>query len=298
LSISLDGIIIKGIGGFYYVETPAGTYACKARGLFRKTGISPYPGDRVRIAVTHEGDKEAYLEEILPRKSLLVRPPCANIDRMFIVASAGLPSPVPLLIDKMTAVCEKKGIDPVILVSKSDTADPVLLIETYRKCGFTALAVSAETGEGLDSLGALIEGHLCAFAGQSGVGKSSILNFILPDAAAPVGELSDRLDRGRHTTRHVELFSYAGGFIADTPGYGDLSIERFEPVYKEELEGCFRELAPYIGHCRFAGCSHDKEPGCAVKEAVSRGEIPASRYESYLAMLYEVKDLKEWERSE
>ncbi|HWQ50499.1 MAG TPA: ribosome small subunit-dependent GTPase A [Terriglobales bacterium] len=298
MSISLDGIILKGIGGFYYVETPAGIYACKARGLFRKTRITPLPGDRVRVAVTHEGDREAYIEEIYARKSLLVRPPCANVDRMFIVASAESPEAVPLLIDKMTAVCEKKGIDPVILVSKSDLADSAPLVAAYQKCGFTAFAVSAQTGEGLDRLKDLIKGHLCAFAGQSGVGKSSILNFLLPDALAQVGELSERLERGRHTTRHVELFSYAGGLIADTPGYGDLSIERFEPVYKEELESCFREFAPYVGRCRFAGCSHDKEPGCAVKAAVAEGEIPASRHESYLAMLYEVKDLKEWERSE
>ena len=146
----------------------------------------------------------------------------------------------------------------------------------------------------------LIKGHVCAFAGQSGVGKSSILNNLLPDARAPVGELSERLDRGRHTTRHVELFPMAGGYIADTPGYGDLSTERFEPIYKEELASCFREMTPYLGQCRFTGCSHDKEPDCAVKLAVETGEIPKSRYESYLAMLDEVSKriLKEWEHSE
>ncbi len=294
--ISLDGRIMRGVGGFYYVETEQGIYASKARGLFRKRGKTPLPGDLVSITVTHEGDKEAYIEEIKPRVSLFVRPPCANIDRMFIVAAATTPTPVPLLIDKMTAICEKKGIESVIVINKCDLIDSTALVEDYRKTGYTVVPVSAETGEGVDEIERLIDGHICAFAGQSGVGKSSLLNRLFSKVQMEVGGLSARLERGRHTTRHVELFHLGGGIIADTPGYGDLSVERFEPVYKEELEHCFKEFESYIGECRFSGCVHDREPGCAVKDAVENGVIAQSRYNSYITMLNEVRDIKEWEK--
>lgn len=291
----LQGMIRKGVGGFYYVETEQGIYASKARGLFRKRGESPLVGDVVQIEVTHEGDKEAYIKAILPRRNSLIRPPVANLERLFVVAALQNPAPSTLMIDKMIAICEKKGIDPVVVLNKCDLGDGAPLERIYREAGFEVVLTSAFDGTGMDRLSALIEGKLCAFAGHSGVGKSSLLNRLEPKALAEVGSLSQKLERGKHTTRHVEIFTCAGGYLADTPGFGDLSTERFETVYKEELFSCFREFEPYFGACRFVGCQHDKEPDCAIKQAVLQGAIAPSRYESYRAMLYDVKDIKEWE---
>lgn len=291
----MQGLIRKGIGGFYYVDTGDNVYASKARGLFRKKGQTPLVGDRVEIEVTHEADKEAYITAILPRKNTLIRPPVANLERLFIVAALHNPPPSTLMIDKMIAICEKKGIDPVVVLNKADLGEDRALREIYQRAGFEVVTTSAAQNSGLDELRRLIKGKLCAFAGHSGVGKSSLLNLLAPQALAQVGGLSARLERGRHTTRHVEIFTCAGGYLADTPGFGDISIERFEPVYKEELFDCFREFAPCFGKCRFSGCLHDKEPGCAVKQAVEEGRIAPSRYESYRSMLYDVKDIKEWE---
>ena len=183
----------------------------------------------------------------------------------------------------------------MVVLNKADLGETPALEQTYRRAGFAVVVASALEPRGIEQLRELIRGRLCAFAGHSGVGKSSLLNLLAPQALAEVGSLSERLERGKHTTRHVEIFDCAGGLLADTPGFGDISIERFEPVYKEELFSCFREFAPCFGKCRFSGCQHDKEPGCAVKQAVQDGEIAASRYESYLSMLYDVKDIKEWE---
>ena len=291
----MQGLIRKGIGGFYYVDTGDNVYASKARGLFRKKGQTPLVGDRVEIEVTHEADKEAYITAILPRKNTLIRPPVANLERLFIVAALHNPPPSTLMIDKMIAICEKKGIDPVVVLNKADLGEDRALREIYQRAGFEVVTTSAAQNSGLDELRRLIKGKLCAFAGHSGVGKSSLLNLLAPQALAQVGGLSARLERGRHTTRHVEIFTCAGGYLADTPGFGDISIERFEPVYKEELFDCFREFAPCFGKCRFSGCLHDKEPGCAVKQAVEEGRIAPSRYESYRSMLYDVKDIKERE---
>ncbi|MBQ2697583.1 MAG: ribosome small subunit-dependent GTPase A [Clostridia bacterium] len=292
----LSGLIRKGIGGFYYVDTPQGIYASKARGLFRKKGQSPLVGDRVEIEVTHEGDREAYIKSIAPRRNALIRPPVANLERLFIVSACRNPQPSALMIDKLIAICEKKEIDPVVVFNKCDLGPEEELGALYRRAGFAVVMTSAEQNEGIEELAALIEGKLCAFAGHSGVGKSSLLNRLNPQALAEVGDLSARLERGKHTTRHVEIFTCAGGYLADTPGFGDISFERFEPVYKEELPDCFREFAPYLGQCRFAGCVHDKEPDCAVKAAVASGEIAKSRHQSYLSMLDDVRDIKEWEK--
>lgn len=291
----LQGLICKGVGGFYYVHTGQGVYASKARGLFRKKNQAPLPGDRVTITVTHEGDREAFIESMEPRRNTLIRPPVANIERMFVVVAAASPAPSTLMIDKTIAICEKKQIDPVLVLNKVDLDPAEELAAIYTKAGFAVLRTSAETGAGIEELKPYIEGKLCAFAGHSGVGKSSILNRLMPEPVAEVGGLSERLERGKHTTRHVELFSCAGGLIADTPGFGDISLERFEPVYKDEVFDCFREFEPYFGQCRFSGCQHDKEPDCAVKAAVEAGDIARSRHESYLAMLHDVQDIKEWE---
>ncbi|MBC8536983.1 ribosome small subunit-dependent GTPase A [Feifania hominis] len=292
----MTGRVVKGIGGFYYVQTDGGVYCCRARGRFRKDSVSPAVGDRVEISVVDEAAREGALERIEPRRNFLIRPPIANIDVMLIIAAAANPAPSTLLIDKLVAICEKKNITPCVCINKTDLADGEELCRIYRDIGYEALAVSAATGEGIDRLRTVIEGRVCAFSGNSGVGKSSLLNALDASFAAQTGELSAKIERGRHTTRHVELFALAGGWIADTPGFGDISIERFETVYKEELPGCFAELGQYEGQCRFLGCAHDREPGCAVKRAVETGEMARSRYESYLSMYHEVKDIKEWER--
>ena len=291
----LTGVICKGVGGFYYVHTEQGVYASKARGLFRKKNFTPLAGDRVTIAVTHEGDREAFIESVEPRRNALIRPPVANLERMFVVVAATSPEPSTLMIDKTIAICEKKEIDPVLVINKVDLDPAERLVELYTKTGFTVLRTSAETGEGVEEVKHHIAGKLCAFAGHSGVGKSSILNRLMPEPVAEVGGLSEKLERGKHTTRHVELFFCAGGMIADTPGFGDISLERFEPVYKDEVFDCFREFEPYFGQCRFSGCWHDQEPDCAIKAAVEAGDIARSRHESYLTMLHDVQELKEWE---
>lgn len=292
---NMQGRILKGIGGFYYVQTDEGIIECKARGRFRKEGISPLPGDFVEIAMLDEATGS--MDRILPRKNSLIRPPVANIERMFIVAAATRPKPVLLLIDKVIAVCEKNDIDPIVIVNKCDLseAEGAGLAEIYREAGFPTLMVSAETGEGMEEIRKLIHGCTCAFSGNSGVGKSSIINALDLGMQFEVGAVSEKIARGRHTTRHVELVPACGGFIADTPGFGDVGIERFQMIRKEELPDCFREFSRYEGKCRFTGCAHIKEKDCAILEALEKGEIAKSRHESYVTMYEEVKDYKEWE---
>lgn len=287
------GRILKGIGGFYYVKTEAGILECRARGKFRKQRISPLPGDMVEVFETEPG--KGSVETILPRRNSLIRPPIANLDRAFLVMAAARPEPVLLLIDKIIAVCENNEIDPVVMINKCDIADGEPVAEIYRRAGFQTLCVSAETGEGMAEIRAMIEGKVCAFTGNSGVGKSSILNSLDIGADFAVGAVSERIERGRHTTRHVELVEACGGFIADTPGFGDVGLEKFQMIRKEEMESCFREFAPYENRCKYTGCAHVKEQGCAIRAAVEAGEIPVSRYESYVYMYNEVKDYKEWE---
>ena len=293
----MQGLIRKGIGGFYYVDTGDNVYASKARGLFRKKGQTPLVGDRVEIEVTHEADKEAYITAILPRKNTLIRPPVANLERLFIVAALHNPPPSTLMIDKMIAICEKKGIDPVVVLNKADLGEDRALREIYQRAGFEVVTTSAAQNSGLDELRRLIKGKLCAFAGHSGVGKSSLLNLLAPQALAQVGGLSARLERGRHTTRHVELFPVAGGLIADTPGFSAFDNEKGgEPLDKDALDQSFREFRPYLGQCRFIGCAHIKEKGCAVLAAVKAGDIPKSRHRSYVRLYELAKENKPWEK--
>ncbi len=291
----MEGRIIKGIGGFYYVAADDTVVQCRARGLFRKEGVSPQVGDMVELSPA--GDGEGRIDRILPRRNLLVRPPLANLDRLFIIVSVKNPAPVLLVVDKLLALCEHKEIEPVLCLNKTDLADGGELAEIYEAAGYPVYSVSAATGAGIEELRSLIGGKLCAFSGNSGVGKSSILNRIDPAIGARVGELSEKLERGKHTTRHVELFSACGGYVADTPGFADISPERFERISAEELQYAFREFAPLIPDCRFTGCSHRKEAGCAVRKALEEGKIHPSRYESYAYMYDEVKDVKKWEMS-
>lgn len=291
-----EGIIIKGIGGFYYVDTAGGVIECKARGKFRKTVGKPIVGDRVTLELQPEGT--GYLQEIAPRKNELVRPAVANLDLLIAVASVAPPQTEPFLIDKVTAIAAHKGIGMLVVINKTDLDPADALLDIYRSAGIDTLCVSAETGAGIDALRARIRGKVSAFAGNSGVGKSSILNRLDASFGAQVGAISERISRGKHTTRHVELMQLPdGGYIADTPGFSSFETEQMDLVMACDLEFAFPEFEVYLGQCKFTGCAHVKEKGCAVLAAVKAGKIPPSRHESYVKLYESVKDIKEWELS-
>ena len=289
------GLIIKGIGGFYYVRTADGnTVTCKARGVFRKAKITPLVGDKVRFSMVD--DEEGVIDEIIPRKNSLVRPPVANIDRLFIVSSVRDPSPSTLIIDKTIAAAEIKDIEPVLVITKTDMGEYDQLKEIYSSVGIKTVFVSSVTKEGTEEVRELLKGCISAFTGNSGVGKSTLLNAIMPELFLETGETSKKLGRGRHTTRHVELFEVeSGGYVADTPGFSTMDMERYDLIEKEKLPFAFREFEPYLGECKFTSCSHTCEKGCAVLEAVKEGKIKQSRMDSYIAMYNEVKDIKQWQ---
>ena len=288
-----QGTILKGIGGFYYVDTADGVIECKARGKFRKTVGKPMVGDRVKIEMQTDGT--GYLMEIAPRRNYLIRPALANIDLLVAVASAAPPVTDPFLVDKVVAIAENKGIEPLVVVNKTDLDAGKEWLQTYQLAGIDVLAVSAETGEGIQDLRQKISGKTAAFAGNSGVGKSSLLNQLLPSFGAQVGAISDRIGRGRHTTRHIELVPLDTGYLADTPGFSSFDTEQMDLVLREDLQYDFREFAPYLGQCKFTGCAHVKEKGCAILAAVEAGEIARSRHDSYVKLYESVKDLKKWE---
>ncbi len=279
------GIITKGIGGFYYVLSDNKIFECKARGVFRKEKITPMVGDNVEIEV--KGNKGS-VEKILPRKNELVRPPVANVDMLVIVVAAASPEPNLMLIDKMLVYAEKCGISAVICINKTDLTQRDDIKDIYENAGYAVINVSAEKCENLDALKELINGRVTAFSGLSGVGKSSILN-ILTDANMETGSLSEKIERGKHTTRHVELIRTGDGFVFDTPGFSSLEIP---DMSIEELTLCFPEIEKYSGDCKFRGCSHAKDLGCAVREAVDRGEISKGRYKSFLEMSEIIKSRK------
>ena len=287
--------IIKALSGFYYVQTEDGVVECRARGRFRRQDQSPLVGDFVRI--TRQGAGKGVLEELLPRKNAFIRPAVANIDQLVVLASCAVPVTEPFLIDRVLAIAQLQSVPALVVVNKDDLASAQPLAEIYRKAGVPVLVTSAETGEGIDALRAALAGKLSCLTGNSGVGKSSLLNCVCPGLQLPVGEVSEKLGRGRHTTRHVELYPVEGGYVADTPGFSTMDIERYELFRKEELPEGFREFAPYLGECKFTSCSHTCEKGCAVLKAVEEGKISRSRIDSYIAMYNEVKDIKEWQLS-
>lgn len=288
-----QGVIMKALSGFYYVDLDGQTVTCRGRGKLRHQQVKPLVGDRVEITLTPDG--AGAVEEVLPRVNQFSRPAVANLDQLVILGANVNPVTDPYLIDRVCSMAEGKGCGVVICLNKCDLDRADRLWEIYSAAGFPTLRVSAVTGEGLEELRALLQGKTSAFTGNSGVGKSSLLNALEPQFALETGEVSDKLGRGRHTTRHVELFRVGGGLVADTPGFSSFEADALELLDREKLAGSFREFRPHLDACRFVGCSHTKEKGCAVLEAVARGEIPESRHKSYCRLYEEAREYKPWE---
>ena len=283
------GIITKCLGGLYTVESPDGIYECRARGVFRNRGVSPCVGDTVTIT-------DGVIAEIDERKNCIIRPPLANLDQLIFVVSTCSPAPNYLILDKFIAIAEYKGITPVVVITKTDLGNSAPVREIYGSIGIEVLEVDYSDEASVQAVRDMLTGRISAFTGNSGAGKSTLLNAVDPTLDIPTAEISKKLGRGRHTTRHAELYKLAGGgYIADTPGFSTFETNRYDIIRKEELAGCFREFGEFTDGCQFKDCAHVCEKGCAVIEAVGRGDIPKSRHESYCAMYDEAKQLKEWE---
>lgn len=294
MSFKEQGLILKGIGGFYYVKSSDKIYECKARGLFRKNEVIPLAGDRVVIEVD-ENTEKGFITEIMERKNSFVRPPVANIDKLFLVVASTSPVPNLELLDKLIAIAEYKDVEPIIVITKTDLSEYQHLVDVYTKAGFTVYTYSAVEKSDTSPILAELRDSISAFCGNSGVGKSSLLNGLFPELNLKTNIISEKLGRGKHTTREVMLYEVEGGYVADTPGFSTIELERYEIIYKDKLQYCFRDFSDYIENCKFTGCSHTKEKGCAVIEAVLNGEIANSRHASYVSMYESAKNLKEWE---
>lgn len=291
---ALTGLILKGIGGFYYVETAGMVYECKARGVLRKEEIRPVAGDHVRITA-ESGTQKGVINEVLPRKNYLVRPPVANTDTIFLIVSTTEPVPNPLVLDKLIAIAEYKDIAQVIVITKIDLQQFAGLYDIYLQAGFEVLIADYDNPASIDVIRARCKNGLNIFCGNSGVGKSTLLNAIDPALALKTGDISQKLGRGRHTTRSVEIYQLPeGGHIADSPGFSSLETAQLDIIFKDRLQYCFREFTDYIDKCKFKDCSHTSERGCAVLQAVEDDLISKSRHESYKAMYEEAKQIKEW----
>ncbi len=285
------GIITKGIGGFYYVEVANATYECKARGVFRKNGITPLVGDTVEISVNENAENT--IDKIFERKNFLNRPPVSNIDNLIIVVSTVEPKPNFLVIDKLIATAEYKNIEPIIVVSKTDLGNYSSIVEAYRNSGITLIVI--ENDSDIDKVKALMKDKITAFAGNSGVGKTTLLNKIDSSLKLSTGAISEKLGRGRHTTREAQLFNVCGGYVIDTPGFSSFEFGKNEIIKKDELADCFREFREYLGYCKFSTCSHTTDKGCKICEAVEKGFISESRHNNYISMYNQAKEIKEWE---
>jgi len=293
----MTGRIVKSTGGFYYVDIPSSDgprrIECRGRGVFRNRGVTPLVGDMAVVELSGQ-EGTGSVVEILPRKNSLVRPPLSNLDRMVLVLSVTDPEPNILVADTYLAILAHRGIDAIVTITKADLAPAQELVGIYQKAGFPVYLVSDD--EGVRELCSALSQGISAFCGNSGVGKSTLLNRLHPQLGLPTGHTSKKLGRGRHTTRHVELlYLPGGGLVADTPGFSSLEMLRMGHIPKEELAGCFAEFAPFLGGCRFADCAHTVEAGCAVLDAVAAGEIGKGRHKSYRALYAQAKEVREWE---
>lgn len=287
------GRIIRSISGFYDVQTPQGVVTCRGRGSLRKNHDSPLTGDLVEISV--EGGK-GMVERILPRRNRFIRPAVANVDALVVFAANVNPVTEPFLIDRVAAIAGDQEVAVYICINKCDLDPADGLVKIYKNAGFPVITASAETGEGVEELRKLLLGKLTAFTGNTGVGKSSMLNRLCPGLDLATGQVSEKLGRGRHTTRHVELFSLGEDtFVADTPGFASFDTEQMDVILKDNLQYAFGDFAPYLGQCQFHDCSHRAEPGCAVRQAVDAGDIEKSRYDSYLRLYEKSSLIKQWE---
>jgi len=287
------GRILRSISGFYDVQTPTGIITCRARGILRKNGQSPLTGDMVQITV-EKG--KGMVEKILPRKNSFVRPAVANVDALVVFAANVNPVTEPFLIDRVAAIAGDQEVPVYLCVNKCDLDPAVDLVRIYENAGFPVICTSAETGEGVEELRQIINGKLVAFTGNSGVGKSSILNRLSPELALPTGEVSEKLGRGRHTTRHVELYPLENDtYVADTPGFSSFDTDQMDVILKENLQYAFPDFGRFIGSCQFHDCSHRKEPGCAVRAALESGRIEPTRYDSYLRLYEKASQINLWE---
>ena len=288
-----QGRIVKALSGFYYVETAeAALVECKARGKFRKDGKTPTVGDRVEIS---RSGSRGMIETLLPRENFFVRPAVCNLDLLVVFCANVIPVTDPFLIDRVTALAGNQNVPVVLCINKTDLEEQDRLGPIYEKAGYRVVRTSAVTGAGIDALREAVRGRTAAFTGNSGVGKSSVLNRLAPELELKVGEVSDKLGRGRHTTRHVELYALGDGtFLADTPGFSSFDTERMDLVLKENLQYAFPDFAPYLGRCQFHDCAHLREPGCAVRAAVEAGAVPESRYRSYERLYERARELRTW----
>jgi len=289
----MTGRIVRSLSGFYDVKTTAGTITCRGRGSLRRGPEIPLTGDLVEI--TREGSK-GMVERILPRRNRFVRPAVANVDALVVFAANVNPVTEPYLIDRVAAIAGDQGVEVYLCINKCDL-DPALdLVKIYRNAGFTVITASAQTGEGVEELRQLLQGKLTAFTGNTGVGKSSMLNRLCPRLALATGEVSEKLGRGRHTTRHVELYALdEDTYVADTPGFASFDTEQMDVILKENLQYAFGDFAPFIGKCQFHDCTHRAEPGCGIRQAVQEGLIQESRYQSYLRLYEKSEKIKLWE---
>ena len=287
------GRILRSLSGFYDVMTSDGRITCRGRGSLRKGAQTPLTGDFVEITIA---DGKGMVEKILPRKNRFVRPAVANVDGLVVFAANVNPVTEPFLIDRVAAIAGDQDVPVYICVNKCDLDPGLDLVRIYRNAGFPVICTSAETGEGMDELRSILDGKLIAFTGNTGVGKSSVLNALCPELALPTGEVSEKLGRGRHTTRHVELYCIGENtYVADTPGFSSFDTEQMDVILKENLQYAFPDFAPYIGKCQFHDCTHRKEPGCAVLQAIADGEIEITRHESYLRLYEKSSQIKPWE---
>ncbi len=287
------GRIVRSLSGFYDVKTAGAIVTCRARGILRKEGNSPLTGDLVEISVEHG---KGMVEKILPRRNSFVRPAVANLDAMVVFAANVNPITEPYLIDRVAAIAGDQNVPVYLCVNKCDLDPAAELVRIYEHAGFPVLRTSAETAEGVEELRSLLKGKLTAFTGNSGVGKSSILNRLCPELNLATGEVSEKLGRGRHTTRHVELYPLGEDtYVADTPGFSSFDTDQMEVILKENLQYAFPDFGPYIGKCRFDDCTHRREPDCAVRSALESGDIEKTRYDSYLRLYEKSEQIKLWE---